>query len=188
MAKTPVYHLEECNDCAHRNVCKFIDKIDKMLKRGDLPLDLKGASCHEYVPEAVIDPDWEDYMGGEEKEPEFKGNHISISFTHIEPNPDPDKFSGLRDFIQDNYFKSNASIEEIDGKELLQAMNGGIVAMQNQGLTVTRIAMNRETMNALKPLFNTEQDLVYCMLTNGDKVPIEIDDTIDTGYFAFDAL
>jgi hypothetical protein len=186
MAKTPVYHLEECNDCAHRNVCKFIDKIDKMLKRGDLPLDLKGASCHEYVPEAVIDPDWEDYAEPKD-EPEAKGDSISVSFTYIEPQPNPDKFDGLKNFLQSNYFNSDAPVEELSGKDLLHSMNDTIVMMMNQGLTVKRITMNQETMNALKPMFNTSENLSYCLLTTGAKVPIEIDNEIDTGYFAFDA-
>ena len=62
MAKETVYHLDECVDCVHRNVCKFVDKIDKLISKGDLPLDLRGASCIEYEGDDLLDDKWEGYL------------------------------------------------------------------------------------------------------------------------------
>lgn len=45
-----VYRIEDCADCIHNTVCKYIDLINDL----DLPLDLDAASCTEYLPIAVV--------------------------------------------------------------------------------------------------------------------------------------
>ena len=51
-----VYQLDECVDCAHRKVCRYVDKINSLIQ--DLPLDLRGATCDEYDPDDTIDTKW----------------------------------------------------------------------------------------------------------------------------------
>jgi hypothetical protein len=178
MAKQPIYHLDECNDCAHRHVCKYLDKIDKLLKRGDLPLDLQGASCHEYIPEDVIDEDWKDYMGDEEPE-------NSITFTTKFMGTDHNVFEGLKNSLQSQFFNNE---EPLNPTEVVEGLNYGIFQVQQQGLKVSAVYMNRATMDALKPAFGTDKDLVSVLLTNGDKVPLYVDNTIETGMFAIEIL
>jgi hypothetical protein len=53
-----VYRIEDCADCIHNNVCKYIDLINDL----DLPLDLDAASCTEYLPMAVVNDRVEDII------------------------------------------------------------------------------------------------------------------------------
>jgi hypothetical protein len=53
-----IYRLEDCADCIHNNVCKYIDLINDL----ELPLDLDAASCNEYLPLAVVNDRVEDII------------------------------------------------------------------------------------------------------------------------------
>lgn len=53
-----VYRIEDCADCIHNTVCKYIDLINDL----DLPLDLDAASCTEYLPLSVVNDKVEDLI------------------------------------------------------------------------------------------------------------------------------
>jgi hypothetical protein len=182
MAKTPVYHLDECNDCVHRHVCKYVDKIDKLLKHGDLPLDLQGASCHEFLPEEAELPE------------EYEEPQDSISFTVKYMGNDHDIIQGLRNSLQPQFLNNQPTEEivpinpeaSIDAKELIDGLDRALFEVLEKGFEIHRVAMNRETMDMLKPAFNATQDLVAISLMDGSKVKLIIDNSVATGIFAID--
>lgn len=160
MAKTPVYHLDECETCAHRHVCKHLDKIDKLLKSGSLPLDLRGASCNEFIPEDVIDEDWKEYA-----QPDY-----------IEDEPEGLPFVGLKDALKSHF--------ELDPVYFMNALNQTIGDVTERGANITGIYFNQETMNVLRQYFQADKDLAYLVLTNNSRVNLYIDNELETGIFA----
>jgi hypothetical protein len=159
MAKEPVYHLDECKSCAHRHVCKYIDKIDKLLKSGSLPLDLRGASCNEFIPADVIDEDWKEYQE---------------DYVELDANSTPAPF-----MEQGGY-----NIEEIDPQEFMENMNEALGDILAEGGSIDAIYVNQTTMELMKTYYGTQSNLSLIILTTGARVPLRIDEEVDTGFFA----
>lgn len=165
MAKTPIYHLDECQSCAHRHVCKHIDKIDRLLKRGDLPLDLQGASCNEFIPEDVVDDSWKEYMDAE-------------------PPEESMPLTGLKHFIEQNDDEEPLPLEP---QALAQGFNQCIAECLDSGLPIGRVFMNQETMTVLSNAFGySGRNLHSVLLTTGQNLPLSVDNSIDSGYFVFE--
>ena len=177
MAKTPVYHLDECQSCAHRHVCKHIDKIDKLLKNGTLPLDLQGASCNEYIPEDVIDEDWKDYAD----DYVYDGED---AHAYIAPPDENLPMTGLKRFIEQDDDEQPLPLEP---QALAQGFNQCVAECLDAGLPIGKVFMNQETMSVLSSAFGLSgRNLHSVLLTTGQTLPLAIDNSIDSGYFVFE--
>jgi hypothetical protein len=74
------YPLTVCESCAHNNVCKFIDEINKMKKKNNTPLNLGSATCNEYLP------DTEYFDGTEDEEETVEQDSSDVSAISILEN------------------------------------------------------------------------------------------------------
>jgi hypothetical protein len=45
------YRIEDCADCVHKHVCKFVG----MLNDSELPIDFDTVTCNEYMPSVVLE-------------------------------------------------------------------------------------------------------------------------------------
>lgn len=172
MPKTPVYHLDECRDCAHRYVCKYIDKIDKVLKRGDLPLDLQGASCTEYVPGDIIDEDWKEYIPDKEEE--------KLSETDK-------RVAELSKELERQMYFGDSVQEEVEPTpdELLYHLTAGLseVLASADDVVIEEVIINAKSMELLKISMGTDDNISSMLLTNGQLVLVKVDESVPDWYF-----
>lgn len=135
MAKVPPkYHLDECKNCSHRNVCKHIDQIDKLLKNGNLPLNLQDSACNEYLPEDIVETGWSTVI------PEDRiSTHEFASYA----DTDEDAINGVLDSISEVDVPTIISINQ---DEFISTMNDTISQSIKSGCDVDTIIMNRKTM------------------------------------------
>jgi len=66
--------LEDCNDCLHVGVCKFIDTLNNIKDEGLLPLDFDTTSCVAYLSQEVVD------MGESEEEDVLEPKTASVMY------------------------------------------------------------------------------------------------------------
>lgn len=50
------YPLKDCDDCLHKDVCKWQAVFFRLMKK-DTPLDLTTATCKAYIPESTMGDD-----------------------------------------------------------------------------------------------------------------------------------
>lgn len=44
--------LEACTTCSHKNVCKYAEEIENLIKKDLFPIDPDTAECIEYIPDS----------------------------------------------------------------------------------------------------------------------------------------
>lgn len=178
MAKETVYHLDECVDCVHRNVCKFVDKIDKLISKGDLPLDLRGASCVEYEPDDSLEAQWEGYM---------TTPHDSVSSLLFTDAGEEDPTESMTD---DEYMEhlilslQEQDIEPVEKgtltKEEVMERLKYVAETMLDGYTMTHLISHPNTIeDANLPV--SKGTIILCGLS----VKVVVDDRVPYGAFAF---
>lgn len=147
------YPLLECTDCAHRQVCKYMDGINKVLHKMPF-LDLSSASCEHYVPVDVIDGTWKDYVGDDEAPIVNEDNP-----TYIDKG-------------------DSASIYEALNEALLDVIETGYVPIEVEMSRKTMDMFLPSEMNG-----KNVGDLKHIRMKDGAQLKIKRNDTINDGFF-----
>ncbi len=188
MARKPVYHLEQCHTCEHRHVCKFIDKIDNALRRGDLPLDLTNAECNEYLDE---NPEFEspvesllDWANKMDMNSAYGPIHNQGDIQWDE-NGNSDLIAGgineltekLKPFLDDN-------VDDMTFQTVYNALQDTINNALQRYPKVSKVAMSQKTMDVLAQGMNFRPNTPKVVLIAGQEIPILVKDGMPHGIIA----
>jgi DNA-directed RNA polymerase specialized sigma54-like protein len=158
-----LYPMDDCIDCVHNRVCKYVDEIDRIKDSKTLPIDFSSALCNEYISGEDMG------MSSGEAQDEYDEEYEE------DDTEEPD--NELQDAIQE-------AINDVGLDNLYEAIKQSIEVLGTAGYVVQSVHLCKASIDLLESQGKVikSNKLIRLSLPQGN-VPIVTDANIPEGEF-----